>query len=102
MGRLLLIGEEADRQFQEYVHYLRVTGSAVNTAMVITSAKGILLGIYANILKNIKLTKDLAKSLVIQMGIVKQRVSSKATVDVEKFEALKQGFLFDVKNTVSL
>ena len=61
MGRLLLIGEEADRQLQEYVHYLHVTGSAVNTAMVSTSAKEILLGIYANILKNIKLTKDWEK-----------------------------------------
>ena len=36
------------------------------------------------------------------MGMVKQRVSSKAKVDVEKFEALKQGFLLDIKLIVSL
>ena len=35
MGRPLLIGEEADKQLQEYVRYLRTTGSAVNTAVVI-------------------------------------------------------------------
>ena len=44
------------------------------------------------------LTKDWAKSL---LGMVKRRVSSKAKVDV-KFEALKQGFLLDIKNIVSL
>ena len=102
MGRPLLIGEEADRQLQEHVRYLRATRSAVNTTVVIASAEGILLSIDANILKNIKLTKDWAKSLLIRMGMVKRRVSSKAKVDVEKFEALKQGFLLDIKNIVSL
>ena len=36
------------------------------------------------------------------MGMVKHRVSSKAKVDVEKFEALKQCFLLDIKYIVSL
>ena len=36
------------------------------------------------------------------MGMVKRKASSKAKVDVEKFEALKQGVLFDIKNVVSL
>ena len=36
------------------------------------------------------------------MGMVKRRVSSKAKVDIEKFEALKQGFLLDIKNVVNL
>jgi len=43
MGRPLLIGDEADKQLQEYVHSLRATGAAVNTAVVIASAEGILL-----------------------------------------------------------
>ena len=101
LGRPLLIGEEADRQLQEYVRYLRATGSAVNTAVVIASAEGILLSIDANILKRVKLTKDWAKSLLFRMGMVKRRVSGKAKVDVEKFEALKQGFLLDIKLIVS-
>lgn len=102
MGRPLLIGDEADKQLQEYVRYLRATGAAVNTAVVIASAEGILLSKDANILKRITLTKDWAKSLLIRMGMVKRRVSSKAKVDVEKFEALRQGFLLDIKNIVSL
>ena len=58
MGRLLLIGDEADKQLQEYVRCLRATGAAVNTAVVIASAEGILLSKDANILKRITLTKD--------------------------------------------
>ena len=100
MGRPF--GDEADKQLQEYVCYLRATGAAVNTAVVIASAEGILLSKDANILKHIMLTKDWAKSLLIRMGMVKRRVSSKAKVDVEKFEALKQGFLLDINNIVSL
>ena len=102
MGRPLLIGEEAYRQLQEYAHYLCATGSAVNTTVVIASAEEILLSIDANILKRVKLTKDWAKSLLFRMGMVKRRVSSKAKVDVEKFEALKQGILLDIKLIVSL
>ena len=70
--------------------------------MVIASAVGILLSIDANILKRVKLTKDWAKSLLFHMDMVKRRVSSKAKVDVEKFEALKQGFLLGIKFIVSL
>lgn len=58
IGRPLLIDEEADRQLQEYVRYLRATASAVNTAVVIASAEGILLSKNANILKRITMTKD--------------------------------------------
>ena len=70
--------------------------------MVIASAEGISLSIDANILKRVKLTKDWAKSQLFHMGMIKQKVSSKAKVDVEKFEALKQGFVLDIKLIVSL
>ena len=69
MGRTLLIREEADRQLQEYVCYLRDCGSPVNTSVVITTAEGILTSIDANILASngggISLSKDWAKSLLI-------------------------------------
>ena len=66
--------------------------NCVNTAVVIASAEGILLSIDANILKKVKLTKDWAESQLFYMGMIKR-----AKVDVEKFEALKQGFLLDIK-----
>ena len=102
IDRPLLIGDEADKELQEYVRYLRATGAAVNMAVVIASAEGFLLSKNANILKQITLTKDWAKSLLARMGVVKRRASSKAKVDVEKFEALKYGFLLVIKNVVSL
>ena len=68
---------------------------------MIASAEGILLSIDANILKKVKLTKDWAESQLFYMGMIKRRMSSKAKVDVEKFEALKQGFLLDIKLIVS-
>jgi len=37
MGRPLLIGEQADRQVQEYICFLCATGSAINTAVVIST-----------------------------------------------------------------
>ena len=64
MGRPLLIGEQADRQVQEYIRFLRATGSAVNTVVVISAAEGILESIDANILQRVKLNKDWAKSLL--------------------------------------
>ena len=71
IGRPLLISEQADRQVQKYIHFLRATGSAVNTAVVISAAKGILESIDANIIKRVKLNKDWAKSLLTRMGMVK-------------------------------
>ena len=100
MGRPLLIGEQADRQVQEYICFLRVTGLAVNTVVVISAAEGILESIDANILQRVKLNKDWAKSLLTQMGMVKRRACSKAKVDIERFETLKKGLL-DIKSIVS-
>jgi len=36
------------------------------------------------------------------MGMVKRRVSSKAKVDIENFDCIKEGFLLDIQNVVSL
>ena len=102
MGRPLLIGEEADRQLQEYVRYLRDCGSHVNTSVVIATAEGILTSIDANVLASngggISLSKDWAKSFLIRMGMVKRRVSTKAKVSVEKFDGR---FFLDIKNIVT-
>ena len=50
------------------------------------------------------LTKDWAKNLMkhMSMGMVKRRVNTKAKVDVEEFETLKDEFLLSIKTIVSL
>ena len=102
MGRPLLIGKEADRQVQEYVRFLRQAGSAVDTNVVIATGEGVLESIDANLLKTVMLTKGWAKSLLTRMGMVKRKVSSKAKPDVERFDIVKEAFLLDIKNVVSL
>ena len=48
------------------------------------------------------LAKDWAKNLMKRMGMVKRRVSTKAKVDVEEFETLKDQFLLSIKTIVIL
>ena len=40
-GRPLLLGNELDKQVQEYVKYMRDRGTAVNTTIVMAAAEGI-------------------------------------------------------------
>ena len=105
MGRPLLIGEELDRQVQEYLRYLREQGSAVNSAIAIATAEGVVRSVDANLLAcnggGINLTKPWARGLLGRMGMVKRRASSKAKVSVEDFEVKKKEFLLEVKNVVS-
>ena len=106
MGRPLLVGDEIDRQVKEYLKYLREQGSAVNTVIALATAEGVVRSVDANLLAcnggGINLTKAWARSLLNRMGMVKRRVSSKAKIDVENFDSIKEEFLLDVKNVVSL
>ena len=104
MGRPLLIGEEPDKQVQEYVKYLRKCGSPINTAIVIATAEGIITSMDGNLLAcnggGISLTKDWAKSLLHRMGMVKRRASTKAKVSVDEFEKLKVGLCDNSDNAI--
>ena len=106
MGRPLLLGEEIDRQVKEYLKYLRERGSAVNTVIAIATAEGVVRSVDANLLAcnggGIHLTKAWARSLLNRMGMVKRRVSSKAKIDVHNFDDIKEEFLLDVKNVISM
>ena len=49
-GRPLLLGNDLDKQVREYVKYLRERNSAVNTAVVIAAAEGIIINKDASLL----------------------------------------------------
>ena len=51
-GRPLLLGDELDKQVQEYVKYMRDRGTAVNTTVVMAAAEGIVKSKDANLLNN--------------------------------------------------
>ena len=50
----------------------------------------------------VKLTDDWAKSLLKRMGYVKWKACSKAKVDVERYEQLKDEFLLEIKVIVNM
>ena len=55
-GRPLTIGEELDRQVQEYIREPGI-GAVVNTDVVIATGNGILMSKDANLLSSVTLTK---------------------------------------------
>ena len=95
-----------DRQVQEYLKELRKRGLAINSAIVIATAQGIIMNENANLLScnggGINLTTDWAKSLMTCMGFVKREACSKAKVDVSQFQQLKEEFLLEIKNIVNM
>lgn len=99
-GRLLLLGEELDTQFQEYITDLRKAGSPVNIQIVIATAQGIILSKDANLLSNIDLSKGWAEYLLKRNGFVKRNATTAAKDSVENFYLLKEEFLLEVKNVV--
>ena len=81
----------------------------INSAVVIAAAEGILMNKNATLVsKNgeggvkAKLTDDWAKSLLKRMGYVKRKACSKAKVDVERCEQLKEEFLLEINMIVTM
>ena len=70
-----------DAEVQKYVHTLRKAGTAINTAVILTAAQGIVLlqdrTLLAENRGSIRLTKSWAASLMHRMGLVKRRGMTK-------------------------
>ena len=100
-GRPLLLGEELDKQVQDYLTSFRESGAVVNTAIAMACAEGIVRSKDTNLLAcnggHISITKDWAKNILHRMGLVKRRASTKAKVSVQEFDKIKEQFLFDIK-----
>ena len=103
-GRLLLLGEELERQVKAYLTFICEHGAVINTAILIARAEGIVISKDSNLLAqnggHISLSKDWAKGLMKRMGLVKRRASTKAKVSIANFEEVQSQFLFDVKTVV--
>ena len=100
-GRPFKLGKELDKQAREYVQDLRAKGLAINTAVVIASAEGVLMHKDANLLKQINLTEGWAKYLLQRMGFVKRKATTKAKISAEDFEEIKKDYLLDIKVVVA-
>ena len=75
-GRPLLLGEDLDTKVQQYLRALRASGGAINTAIILGAARGIILKTKRTVLAeyggHVVLTKDWAKGLMQRMGFVKR------------------------------
>ena len=104
--RPLLVGDELDKQVQQYLTDLRKRGCVINTRIAIAVGEGILLNKDANLLTSngggITLTKDWAKYLFKRMGLVKRKGNTKAKVNIEDFDEIKKLFLLDIKGVVAM
>lgn len=105
-GRPLLLRNELDEYVKTYLHFIRVKGGVVNTAIAIACAKGIVINRDSNLLAcnggHIVLTKHWGKYLLWRMGLVKRKATTKAKVTVEHFENVKAQFLLDIKAIVEI
>ena len=101
-GCPLKIGENLDKQVMEYVSYMRSTGTAVNTAVVMSCAEGILMHEDASMLSRVDLNKGWAQYLLHRMGFVKRKATTKAKVSVENFAELKSDYLLKIKNIIAM
>ena len=101
-GCPLKIGENLDKQVMEYVSHMRSTGTAVNTAVVMSCAEGILMHEDASMLSRVDLNKGWAQYLLHRMGFVKRKATTKAKVSVENFAELKSDYLLKIKNIIAM
>ena len=62
-----------NKQVREYITYIRSTGTAVNTSVVISCAKGILMYEDASMLSRVDLNNGWAQYLLHQMDFVKYK-----------------------------
>ena len=80
MGRPLTLGD-LDTKVQQYVRALRQAGTTVGSAVIIAGAKGVVMSVDRTLLAenggHIQLTKTWAQSLMIRMGLVKRKASTK-------------------------
>ena len=85
---------------QAYIIELRKRTATVNSAIVISSAEGIVKRHDSNLLQvnggHVVFTKYWAQNLLVRMGFRKRKASTTAKVSVADFVARKEQFLFDI------
>ena len=95
-GRKFLLGEKMDSMVQQYIQRIREMGGVINTAIVISSAKGILMSQDRTRLVEFggpaTLTPAWAKSLLKRMKFSKRRGTTKASLPPAQFLCLKHRF----------
>lgn len=105
-GRPLLLGSRLDVEVQQYLLKVRECGGAVNTAITMAGAKGLLLKLDKTQLQEyggpVTISRAWAKSLMRRMGFVKRRGTTKSRATVENFDQVKADFLAEIASIVEM
>lgn len=105
-GRHVLLGERLDGLVQKYVLQVREGGGAINTAMVVAGAMGIVESLdRTRLVENggdIFLSRSWAKSLLKRMKFTKRRATTKCGISPQVFREVKTQFLQDVIDIVKM
>ena len=105
-GSPLLLGESIDHVVQQYVLKLRECGGAVNTAVVVAGAHGIVKSMDRTRLVGFGGHADLnvswAKSLLKRMNFTKRRGTTKSTIPIEAFNRVKKEFLKNIIDVLKM
>lgn len=106
-GRKLLLGDDLDQKVQIYLRKVREGGGAVSDRIVIAAAKGIVLKYNPSMLAELGGPVDLneywAHSLLKRMKFVQRKATtSKGKHTVTNFTQLKEAFLDDVVEAVTM
>ena len=105
-GRLLMLGEDIDKQLQLYLQKVRDQGGVITASVVVAAARGILLSNDRSKLVefggHIELSRQWAYSVLTRMKFVRRKATtSKSKHTPANFEQLK-GFLNDVVSVVTM
>ena len=105
-GRHVLLGERLDKCVQEYVLKVRERGCAVNSALVVAGARGIVESLDRSRLVEyggyVTLTIPWARSLLKRMNFTKRRATTKCGIHPQVFQQVKTQFLQDVIDVVEM
>lgn len=94
-----------DAAVQEYIRLLRISGAIVNTVVVMAAAEGIVTARDVTKLReydghlysgHISITKSWVRSLLNQMGYVRQKCSTAAKTTIAEFDVVEEVFPADV------
>ena len=105
-GRPLTLGD-LDNEVQQYVQALRTAGTPVGSSVIIAAARGIVMAKEPTLLLenggHVVLSKSWAHCLMIRMGLVKRKASTKISkMTTEEFEQKKVSFLKQVSAFVAV
>lgn len=101
-GRKVALGEQLDAEVWRYLQRLRENGTSISTTLVLAAAEGCLLGRDRTVLVeygvHVSLTMDWARSLLIRIGYVKRKATTKANTKLQEdeFLRLKTSFLQEI------